>query len=122
MRLKTGRFWIRFFTQKSNRAGLSLPCAACGKQQASHLRRAAARQADRWLQPKALSAAGTVERDFAPGGVSNRTFDCTMAAKQIQTENKSMIKTYGLTHIALAVKSAKRSFEFYRKVCGMIKV
>jgi len=29
--------------------------------------------------------------------------------------DNSMIKTYGLTHIALAVKSAKRSFEFYRK-------
>ena len=33
-----------------------------------------------------------------------------------------MIRTYGLTHIALAVKNAKRSFEFYRKVFGMIKV
>ena len=33
-----------------------------------------------------------------------------------------MIKTYGLTHIALAVKSAKRSFEFYRKIFGVIKV
>jgi len=33
-----------------------------------------------------------------------------------------MIKTYGVTHIALAVKNAKRSFEFYRKVFGMIKV
>ncbi len=33
-----------------------------------------------------------------------------------------MIKTYGLTHIALAVKDAKRSFEFYRKVFGVIKV
>jgi catechol 2,3-dioxygenase-like lactoylglutathione lyase family enzyme len=33
-----------------------------------------------------------------------------------------MIKTYGLTHIAVAVKDAKRSFEFYRKVFGMIKV
>jgi catechol 2,3-dioxygenase-like lactoylglutathione lyase family enzyme len=33
-----------------------------------------------------------------------------------------MIKTYGLTHIALAVKNAKRSFEFYRKVFGVIKV
>jgi catechol 2,3-dioxygenase-like lactoylglutathione lyase family enzyme len=29
---------------------------------------------------------------------------------------------FGLTHIALAVKSAKRSFEFYRKVLGVIKV
>ena len=26
-----------------------------------------------------------------------------------------MVKTYGLTHIALAVKDAKKSFEFYRK-------
>jgi catechol 2,3-dioxygenase-like lactoylglutathione lyase family enzyme len=33
-----------------------------------------------------------------------------------------MIKTYGLTHIALAVKNANRSFEFYRKVLGIIKV
>ena len=33
-----------------------------------------------------------------------------------------MIKTHGLTHIALAVKNAKRSFEFYRKVVGLIKV
>jgi len=33
-----------------------------------------------------------------------------------------MIKTYGLTHIALAVKNAKRSFAFYRKVFGMMKV
>jgi catechol 2,3-dioxygenase-like lactoylglutathione lyase family enzyme len=34
----------------------------------------------------------------------------------------SMIKTRGLTHIALAVKNAKRSFEFYREVFGVIKV
>ena len=33
-----------------------------------------------------------------------------------------MIKTYGLTHIALAVKDAKRSFEFYREVFGVEKV
>ena len=33
-----------------------------------------------------------------------------------------MIKTHGLTHIALAVKNAKRSFEFYRQVFGVIKV
>ena len=33
-----------------------------------------------------------------------------------------MIKTYGLSHNALAVKSAKRSFEFYRKIFGLIKV
>jgi catechol 2,3-dioxygenase-like lactoylglutathione lyase family enzyme len=33
-----------------------------------------------------------------------------------------MIKTYGLTHVALAVKNAERSFEFYRKVFGVIKV
>jgi catechol 2,3-dioxygenase-like lactoylglutathione lyase family enzyme len=31
-----------------------------------------------------------------------------------------MIKTYGLTHIALPVKNAKRSFEFYRKVFGVV--
>jgi catechol 2,3-dioxygenase-like lactoylglutathione lyase family enzyme len=33
-----------------------------------------------------------------------------------------MVRTYGLTHIALGVKNAKRSFEFYRKVFGLIKV
>jgi catechol 2,3-dioxygenase-like lactoylglutathione lyase family enzyme len=33
-----------------------------------------------------------------------------------------MIKTYGLTHIALAVRNAKRSFEFYRDVFGVIKI
>lgn len=33
-----------------------------------------------------------------------------------------MIKTYGLTHVALAVKNAKQSFEFYRKVFGAEKV
>jgi len=33
-----------------------------------------------------------------------------------------MIQTYGLTHVALAVKSAKLSFEFYRKVFGVEKV
>src|SRR2546423_11015224 len=29
-----------------------------------------------------------------------------------------MVKTYGLTHIALAVKDAERSLRFYRKVFG----
>ena len=33
-----------------------------------------------------------------------------------------MVETYGLTHVALAVKDAKRSFEFYRKVFGVEKV
>ena len=33
-----------------------------------------------------------------------------------------MIKTFGLTHIALAVKDARRSFDFYRKVFGVVKV
>jgi catechol 2,3-dioxygenase-like lactoylglutathione lyase family enzyme len=33
-----------------------------------------------------------------------------------------MIKTLGLTHIALAVKDARRSFDFYRKVFGLVKV
>ncbi len=33
-----------------------------------------------------------------------------------------MTKTYGLTHVALAVKDARRSFEFYRKVFGVEKV
>jgi catechol 2,3-dioxygenase-like lactoylglutathione lyase family enzyme len=34
----------------------------------------------------------------------------------------SMIKTHGLTHIALGVKNARQSFEFYRKIFGMIKI
>jgi catechol 2,3-dioxygenase-like lactoylglutathione lyase family enzyme len=33
-----------------------------------------------------------------------------------------VIKTYGLTHVALAVKDAKQSFEFYRKIFGVEKV
>ena len=33
-----------------------------------------------------------------------------------------MVKTYGLTHVALAVKSAKKSFAFYRHVFGVVKV
>jgi hypothetical protein len=33
-----------------------------------------------------------------------------------------MIETFGLTHIALAVKSAKRAFEFYQQVFGSKKV
>ncbi len=33
-----------------------------------------------------------------------------------------MIKTHGLTHIALAVKDAKRSFRFYEEVFGVMVV
>ena len=33
-----------------------------------------------------------------------------------------MIKTYGLTHVALAVKNAKRSFTFYQQIFGVKKV
>jgi catechol 2,3-dioxygenase-like lactoylglutathione lyase family enzyme len=33
-----------------------------------------------------------------------------------------VIKTYGLTHVALAVKNAKRAFEFYRDVFGVVKI
>src|SRR5438445_390178 len=33
-----------------------------------------------------------------------------------------MIRTYGLTHIGLAVKSAQRAFEFYRDVLGVKEV
>jgi catechol 2,3-dioxygenase-like lactoylglutathione lyase family enzyme len=33
-----------------------------------------------------------------------------------------MIRTYGLTHIALAVKDAARAAEFYRQVFGAIEV
>jgi len=33
-----------------------------------------------------------------------------------------MIRTYGLTHIALAVKSAERSFRFYEEVFGVREI
>ena len=33
-----------------------------------------------------------------------------------------MVPTYGLTHVALAVKDARRSLEFYRDVFGMVEV
>ena len=33
-----------------------------------------------------------------------------------------MIRTYGLTHIGLAVRSAQRAFEFYRDVLGVKEV
>src|SRR6266508_1380514 len=41
---------------------------------------------------------------------------------QLEEVRQKLIKKYGLTHIALAVKGAKRSFEFYRKVFGVKKV
>ena len=33
-----------------------------------------------------------------------------------------MVKTHGLTHIALAVRDLERSFEFYRRVFGVVEV
>src|ERR1700751_3533635 len=33
-----------------------------------------------------------------------------------------MIETYGLTHVALTVKNAEQSFEFYRKIVRAKKV
>jgi catechol 2,3-dioxygenase-like lactoylglutathione lyase family enzyme len=33
-----------------------------------------------------------------------------------------MVKTFGLTHIALAVQDAERAFAFYRDVFGMVAV
>ena len=33
-----------------------------------------------------------------------------------------MVKTYGLTHIGLAVRDAERSFRFYREVFGATEV
>jgi catechol 2,3-dioxygenase-like lactoylglutathione lyase family enzyme len=33
-----------------------------------------------------------------------------------------MIKTYGLTHVALAVKDVERAFAFYESVFGMVAV
>ena len=33
-----------------------------------------------------------------------------------------MIKTYGLTHIALAVRDPERSFRFYEQVFGVVEV
>lgn len=33
-----------------------------------------------------------------------------------------MIKTYGLTHIALAVRGVNRSLRFYQQVLGVVEV
>src|SRR4051812_6293679 len=33
-----------------------------------------------------------------------------------------MIRTYGLTHVALVVRSAERAFEFYNRVLGVAAV
>ncbi len=33
-----------------------------------------------------------------------------------------MIKTYGLTHIALAVRDAERAFRFYQQILGVVEV
>lgn len=33
-----------------------------------------------------------------------------------------MVRTYGLTHIALSVRDVERSFEFYRRIFGMVAV
>ena len=33
-----------------------------------------------------------------------------------------MIKTYGLTHLALAAHNTERSFRFYQQVFGMVEV
>ena len=33
-----------------------------------------------------------------------------------------MVKTYGLTHLALAVRDVERAFAFYQKVFGMVAV
>lgn len=42
----------------------------------------------------------------------------TIAAKNYFTQKKIMVKTYGLTHIALAVKDVKRTAKFYCAVFG----
>src|SRR5687768_10895564 len=34
---------------------------------------------------------------------------------------RPMVKTFGLTHIALAVRDAQRSSRFYRQVFGMVE-
>lgn len=33
-----------------------------------------------------------------------------------------MVRTYGLTHVALAVRDAERAFRFYREVFGAVEV
>ena len=32
------------------------------------------------------------------------------------------VRTFGLTHLALAVKDPERSFRFYQQVCGVVEV
>jgi catechol 2,3-dioxygenase-like lactoylglutathione lyase family enzyme len=38
------------------------------------------------------------------------------------TARAAVVRTYGLTHIALAVRNAKRSLQFYQKVFGVVAV
>jgi predicted enzyme related to lactoylglutathione lyase len=37
-------------------------------------------------------------------------------------EEKLMVRTYGLTHIALAIRDAERALRFYQDVFGVIAV
>ena len=45
-----------------------------------------------------------------------------MPAKSPAAQKRSTVKTYGLTHIALAVRDPERAFRFYEAVFGMVAV
>ncbi len=36
--------------------------------------------------------------------------------------DQAMVKTHGLTHVALAVRDVRKSFRFYRRVFGVVEI
>src|SRR2546423_15708390 len=50
------------------------------------------------------------------------TFDHERHAAWRGAGGRPMVRTYGLTHIALAVRDAEASFAFYQRILGVIAV
>src|SRR5438105_13182778 len=50
------------------------------------------------------------------------TFDHERPATWRGAGGRPMVRTYGLTHIALAVRDAEASFAFYQRVLGVVAV